>query len=100
MPNADRRHRRRTGVVDDEAPPVQRGVLREQLHRLEGGQPVRSGEIGGRDGQAGNPEDVLPADAKRLPARDQQADPRARPDDGVCQLGDRAEHLLGVVEDQ
>ena len=98
--NADRRHRRRASVVDDEAPPVQRGVLREQLHRLEGGQPVRSGEIGGRDGQAGNPEDVLPADAKRLPARDQQADPRARPDDGVCQLGDRAEHLLSVVEDQ
>ena len=98
--DADRRHRRRVGVVEDEVTPVQCGVLREQLHRLEGGQPVRSGEIRGRDRKAGHPEDVLPASAKRFPARNKQADPRARPNDSGCQLGDRAEHLLGVVEDQ
>jgi hypothetical protein len=78
---------------------VHRGVLGEQLHRLEGGQLARGGEIGGRDCQRGNPEDVLPADAQRLPARDQQARPRAGPHHGVGQLGRRAEHVLGVVED-
>ena len=99
QPHADRRHRRGVGVVEGEALPVHQGALGEQLHRLESGQPAGGGQIGGRDGQRGNPEDVLPADAQRLPARDQQTRPRAGPHHGVGQLGGRAEHVLGVVED-
>ena len=97
--HADRRHRRGVGVIEGEALPVHGGALGEQLHRLERGQPAGGGEIGGRDGQRRNPEDVLSADAQRFPARDQQIRPRAGSQQGVGQLGGRAEHVLGVVED-
>jgi hypothetical protein len=99
QPHADRRHCCGVGGVESEAPPVQHGALREQLHRLESGQPAGGGEIGGRDGQRGNPEDVLPAGAQRFPARNQQIRSRAGPHQGVGQLGGRAEHVLGIVED-
>ena len=97
--HADRRHRRGIGIIKGEALPVHRGVLGEQLHRLESGQPRGVGETGGRDSQRRNPEDMLPADAQRLPAGDQQARPRAGPYHGVGQLRGRAKHVLGVVED-
>ena len=99
QPHADRRHRRGVGGVQGEAPPGHHGALREQLHRLESRQPVGRGQIGGRHRQRRNPEHSLPADAQRFPARDQQARPRARPHQGVGQLGGRAEHMLGIVQD-
>ena len=99
QPDADRRHRRGVGGVQGEAPPVHHGALGEQLHRLESRQPAGGGQISGRHRQRRNPEHALPADAQRLPARDQQARPRAAPHQGVGQLGGRAEHMLGIVQD-
>ena len=99
QPHADRRHRRGVGLVNGEVRPAHCGALGEQLHRLESGQRAGGGQAGGRDCQRGNPEDVLPADAERFPAGDQQGCSRAGPQHGVGQLGGRAEHVLGVIED-
>jgi hypothetical protein len=52
---------------------VQRSVLSKQLDGLEGHKSFGRGEIGGRDRKAGNPEDVLPARAKRLPVGEHPA---------------------------
>jgi hypothetical protein len=77
QPYAHRRNRRGVGRVKGEALPVHRGALREQLHRLKSGQLAGGGQIGRRDWQRRNPENMLPADAQRLAAGDQQVRTRS-----------------------
>ena len=68
------------------------------VHRLEVAGGHALAEVGRR--QRGDRQDGLAGHAERLAARDHHADARARPDEGLRQLGALSQDRVAVVEDE